>query len=130
MIKEKMVKIRTTMNYEETIKLIKAYVERSKSVLICSYEEELGDNTCETRVVCTRDHANVTTINNGVLNQQYFSKEFEYNGVYNAEEIQIGMRIVTEKYSFIDNILDIFYKVYMNDNLIGDYEYRLEVGEV
>ena len=130
MIKEKFVTIKTTMNYDETIKLLKAYVERSKSVLICSYEEQVDDELNEIRVVCTRDHANITTVRNGIFNQRCFSKDFEYNGVFNAEELQIGMRIKTEKYSFENNILDIFYKVFLNDNFVGDYRYRLEVGEV
>ena len=59
MIKEKLVKVKTVANYEETIKLLKAYVERSKSVLICSYEEQMDDEMCEIKVVCTRDYANV-----------------------------------------------------------------------
>ena len=44
--------------------------------------------------------------------------------------MQVGMRIKTEKYLFENNILDIFYKVFLNGDFIGDYEYRLEVGEV
>ena len=130
MIKEKLVKVKTVANYEETIKLLKAYVERSKSVLICSYEEQMDDEMCEIKVVCTRDYANVTMVRNGIFNQRCYCKDFEYNGVFNAEEMQVGMRIKTEKYLFENNILDIFYKVFLNGDFIGDYEYRLEVGEV